>query len=345
LVFTKSFSFPEATLRMKVFLIPAILAATLAAQPPTITSPGNPQAPQPTPDAAPAADRVVATVDGHDVTYGELRSMLAMTPPAAQRDPQYALQNIFIMRYLAGEGEKLKLGERSPLKEELEFQRMNIMAEAMLNYQRETSAVPDGAIEAYYKANSAKYEQARIKVIYIAFKPGVTGAVSSPEELARAAQAALAQAHSGTDRSESQAKSLAEEVVKKARGGADFLALVEQYSEDPTTKSAQGDFGVIKHDSTSYPEDLKKAVFALENGKISDPVRQATGFYVIRMEEKSTQPLSEVAVEIGQTVRQESLGAWFQGLNQRFKPEIKDPGAFVQSGASGNLQIPGQPGK
>jgi hypothetical protein len=326
---------------MKVFLIPAIFAASLAAQPPTITS-----AAPPSPlGAPPADDAIVATVDGHDVTYGELRSMLSRLPAVAQRDPQAGLQNIFIMRYLASEAEKLKLGERSPLKEDLEFKRMDMLAGAMMNFQRETSTVPDGAVEAYYKANLAKYEQARIKVIYIAFKPGVTGTASSPEDLARAAQEALAQAHSGVDRSEAQAKALAEEVVKKARGDADFLALVEQYSEDPASKSTYGDFGVIKHDSTSYPEDLKKAVFALENGKISDPVRQATGFYIIRMEEKSTQPLSEVGVEIGQTVRQESLGAWFQALNARFKPEVKDPAAFVQSGAAGTLQIPGQPGK
>jgi peptidyl-prolyl cis-trans isomerase C len=325
---------------MRTFLIPAIFAASLAAQPPTITS----AAPQSPLGAEPSSDAVVATVDGHDVTYGELRSLLSMAPPNVQRNPQLGLQQIFIMKYLAAEGDKIKLGERSPLKEELEFTRMNIIAQAMLNIQRESSAVPEGSVEAYYKANASKYEQAKIKVIYIAFKPGVTGTASTAEDLARAAQEALAQAHAGTDRSEAQAKTLAEEVVKKARGGADFLALVEQYSEDPTSKAAHGDFGVIKHDST-YPDDLKKAVFALENGKISDPVRQPTGFYIIRMDEKSAQPLSEVGGDIVQAVRQEALNTWFQDLNNRFKPVIKDPAAFVQSGASGNIQLPGQPPK
>jgi hypothetical protein len=46
-----------------------------------------------------------------------------------------------------------------------------------------------------------------------------------------------------------------------------------------------------------------------------------------------------------QTVRQEGLSSWFESLRKRFKPEIKDPAAFVQSGATANPQLPAQPGK
>jgi len=322
---------------MKTYLPLAALllahSASLPAQPPLITSQLSAPAPPP-------ADKIVATVDGKDITYGDLRSMLVMAPPAVQRDPQLALQQFFIMRYLASEGDKLKLAEQSPLKEEIEFQRINIVAGAMLNFQRETSAVAPGAVEAYYKANPEKYEQAKIKVIFVSFKPTVAGSASSTDDLARAAQDALAQAHSATDRSESQAKTLAGEIVTKARAGGEFLALVQQYSDDPTSKAAQGDFGVIKHDATSYSEDLKKAVFALQAGEVSDPVRQGTGFYIIRVEEKSPQTLEEVGPDILQNLRQQNLSDWFTALNKRFKPEIKDPAAFVQSGAAGGLGSP-----
>lgn len=323
---------------MKAFLILAIFATALMAQPPTIAGVQSPAG------APPPPDKVVATVDGHDVTYGEMRALLAMAPPNTTRDPQLALQNIFIMRYLASEGDKLKLAEQSPLKEEIEFQRMNIVAGAMLNRQRETSTIAPGAVEAYYKANSEKYQQAKIKIIYIAFKPQVTSTASKPEDLARAAQEALAQAHSGTGRSEAEAKALAQEIVKKARSGANFEALVEQYSEDPSSKAAHGDYGLVKHDSTAYPEDLKKAVFALESGKISDPVRLITGFYIVWVEEKSTQPFAEVGPEVLQALRQQNLDQWFKDLNKRFTPVIKDPAAFVRSAAP-NIPMPTQPGK
>jgi parvulin-like peptidyl-prolyl isomerase len=250
------------------------------------------------------------------------------------------LQQYFIMQYLASEGDKLKLAERSPLKEELEFQRINVIAGAMLNFQRESYQIPPGAAEDYYKANLSKYEQAKIKVIFVGFKPTVAGSVSTTDDLARAAQAALAQVHSGTDRSEAQAKTLAAEIVAKARAGADFVALVGQYSDDPVSKAAQGDFGTIKHDSTSYPEDLKKAVFALETGQVSDPLRQGTGFYIIRVVDKSPQPFDEVSPDIFQNLRQLSLNDWFTAVNKRFKPEIKEPAAFVQSGASPTVRTP-----
>jgi peptidyl-prolyl cis-trans isomerase C len=318
-------SLPLATLLL------ATLATTLSAQPPSIASALG--------AAPPQADKVVATVDGKDVTYGELLTLLSMAPANLQRDPLLALQNVFMMRYLASEGDKLKLAEQSPLKEEIEFQRTNLVAGAMVTLQRETPTIAPGAVEAYYQANSNKYEQARIKAIFVAFKPTVAGSVTSTNDLARAAQNTLAQAHSATDRSEAQAKTLAEEVVKKARSGGDFLALVEQYSEDPASKANQGDLGVIKHDSTSYPDDLKKAVFAVQAGQVSDPVRQPTGFYVIRVEEKSVQPMQEVAPDIMQNLKTQSLNAWFSTLNQRFRPEIKDPSAFVRSGANGGLPI------
>jgi parvulin-like peptidyl-prolyl isomerase len=308
------------------------LAATLSAQTPPAAPPSFGAAPPP-------ADKVVATVDGKDITYGEFLSLMSMAPPNLQLNPQLALQNIFMMKYLAAEGDKLKLAEQSPLKEEIELQRMNMVAGAMVNLQRETSTVAPGAAEAYYQANSSKYEQARIKVIFIAFKPTVAGSVSNTDDLARAAQNALAQAHSATDRSEAQARTLAEEVVKKARSGGDFVALVAQYSEDPGSKASQGDWGVIKHDSTSYPDDLKKAVFALAAGQVTEPVRQATGFYIIRVEEKSVQPMQEVAPDIIQSLKMQNLNDWFSALNKRFKPEIKDPAAFVRPGANGGLSI------
>ena len=255
-----------------------------------------------------------------------------MSPPGLQQNPLLALQNAFMMKYLAAEGDKIKLGEQSPLKEELEFNRANIVAGAYFNLHREMSTIAPGAVEAYYNANPGKFLQAKVKAIYIAFKPSVSGTASTPEDLARAAQDALVQAHSATSRTEAQAKTLAEEIAKKARGGAEFSALVDQYSEDPGSKAAHGDLGVIKHDSTAFPEDLKKAVFALDKGKVSDPVRQPTGFYVVLVEEKSTQPLSEVSLEVLQAVKQQTQSDWFEELNKRFKPQVKDPAAFVVVG-------------
>ena len=42
-----------------------------------------------------------------------------------QQNPKYAVQQLFMLRYLSEEAEKAKLGEQSPLKEQLAFLRAN----------------------------------------------------------------------------------------------------------------------------------------------------------------------------------------------------------------------------
>ena len=81
--------------------------------------------------------------------------------------------------------------------------------------------------------------------------------------------------------------------MTQLRGGADFAKLAEQYSEDPASKAAGGDFGVIKA-SSEYPAELKSAVFALKPGEVG-ALRQPTAYYIIRVEEKGPQPVNEVA--------------------------------------------------
>jgi len=277
-------------------------------------------------------ETVVAKVDGKDVTAGDLRKLLETAPPplvqAFHANPQLAIQDFFVLQYLAAEGEKQKLGEQSPWKEQLETARMNTIATAMVNQARDGYMPTEEETVAYYKTNVSKYQQAKIKVIYIGFKATMpTG--TSIEDMKAAARAALEAAHDTKQRSEADAKTLASEIVKKIRDGGDFGKLVEQYSEDASSKAAGGDFGTVKVDSP-FPEDIKKAVAALKPSEVSDPVRQGNGFYIIRVETKETQPLNDVRQAIIQTLRQEYLGKYLTDLRQRFAPKIEKPEFLLQ---------------
>ena len=88
-----------------------------------------------------------------------------------QQNPKYAVQQLFMLRYLADEAEKAKLGEQSPLKEQLAFLRANSMASAMVSHEHNFYPVSNQQIKEFYDKNQARYQQAKIKVIYIAFKP------------------------------------------------------------------------------------------------------------------------------------------------------------------------------
>jgi parvulin-like peptidyl-prolyl isomerase len=145
--------------------------------------------------------------------------------------------------------------------------------------------------------------------------------------LAALARQAALQHGNPSARSEESAKAIAADVAKQIRAGADFAAMVEKYSEDTGSKQSGGDFGSITQ-ASSYPEDFKKAVLALEKGQISDPIRQVNGFYVVRCDERSIQPINDVREPITQEIRNNHLNDVLQGLNKRFTPNVLKPDFF-----------------
>jgi len=280
---------------------------------------------------APAADpqKVVATVAGKDITVADIQKMTAMFSPQDmqqyQQNPQFILSQYFLFVHLAEEGDKLKLLEKSPYKEQYEGLKMQLLRNARLNEENNTFSVSPEMIDSYYKQHSAQYEQAKIKVIYISYAGQTAPKGTDEAALRAAAQQALAAAHA--KRTEAEARTLAEDIVKQLRAGADFGKLVAQYSEDEASKAKDGDFGVIKAVS-EYPAELKTAVFALKPGEISEPIRQPTAYYIVRLEEKGSQPLDEVRESIVHVLRNEHTNQWMKDMNASYQAVIKDPDFF-----------------
>ena len=206
---------------MKLCFLVAAVAASLSAQLPVV--PGS---------AELKPETVVAVVDGREVTLAEIRQVMAAAPPQLiqqlQANPQAALTNYYVLKYLAAEGEKRKLAEQSPLKEQLELARANAVAGYMVNQERDTFPVGSDAIDAYFQRNRSSYEQAHIKVIQISFKPPAPApaAGTSAEALAEAAKQALEAARAGSARNEAAADVLARDIVKRIRDGAEFAKMV-----------------------------------------------------------------------------------------------------------------------
>jgi peptidyl-prolyl cis-trans isomerase C len=282
------------------------------------------------------ADRVVATVDGKDVTAGEVRQALSTLPPEFtqlfNQNPQYAIQQMFMMNYLASEAEKQKLGEQSPLKEQLAAQRANALAAAMLTWEQNSYKPPAEALADYYTKNQANYKQSKGKIIAIAFKPSNPPVVKAGQDM----QAAIEAAARATQRTESDAEARANEVVQKARGGADFESLVAEYSDDPVTKKEKG-ASVINY--KSVPE-MKSAIFPLAAGQIAGPIKRENVFLIFKVEEVAVQPQSEVLEDIYQQLRAAHVREWFEGITRRFTPAVKAPEFF---GAQGQQMTPSGP--
>jgi peptidyl-prolyl cis-trans isomerase C len=313
-------------MKMRILLVSAALVASLYAQ--------TPLAP-PSQAKERTDDTVVATVEGKPVTLGEVRKMVQADPRLMQfmqQNAQSAIAQVFMLKYLAAEGDKLKLAEQSPLKEQLEQARAAAVASAMVNRERDGYAVTSEQIEAYFQRNRANYEEAHIKAVFIAYKPSTAVKGTTPEDVAEAARRSLQAAHSPKDRTEAEAKALAESVVKQIREGADFAKMVQQYSDDEASKSQGGEFDWVKPNS-AFPEEIRKAVFSLKVGEVSDPVKQPTGFYILRLEEKRVPPISQVTSQIVQQLRQDHLNEFMTNLTNRFRPAIQDPEFFARPAA------------
>lgn len=280
---------------------------------------------------APAADpqKVVATIAGKDITAADVQKMTALFSPqdlqAFQQNPQFILSQYFLFVHLAEDGEKRNLLEKSPYKEQFEGLKLQLLRNARLNDENNTFPVSVEMIDAYYKQHSSQYEQAKIKVIYIPFAGQVVPTGTDPAALAAAAKQAVQAGQS--KRPEAEARTMATDIVKQLRGGADFAKLAQQYSEDPTSKAAGGDFGFIKAVS-DYPTELKTAVFALKPGEISEPIRQPTAFYIVRLEEKGLQPVDELRENIVLVLRNEHMNQWMKDMNASYQAVIKDQDFF-----------------
>ncbi len=115
-------------------------------------------------------------------------------------------------------------------------------------------------------------------------------------------------------------------LAERARSGEDFAALARERSDDVVTRDSGGSLGSFEPEQL-LPE-LAEAIFALEAGGVTDPVRTSDGFHVVRVESlvaAETTALADVEVEIESILREEKA----QELLADRIPELADlaPGA------------------
>ena len=92
-----------------------------------------------------------------------------------------------------------------------------------------------------------------------------------------------ARAGSHIKRTKAEAKTRAEEALKKAKSGADFDKLAAEYSDEPGAKTGFGKLGKFTPERMVKP--FSDAAFALKVGGISGIVETPFGYHVIKRTE------------------------------------------------------------
>jgi len=85
------------------------------------------------------------------------------------------------------------------------------------------------------------------------------------------------------NRTKEEARTLAQEVLLKIRGGASFDKMVVQYSDEPGASQRGGDLGVFERAVMVKP--FTDAAFALKVNEVSEVVETQYGFHIIRRTE------------------------------------------------------------
>ena len=81
-----------------------------------------------------------------------------------------------------------------------------------------------------------------------------------------------------------EAKQRADSILKALKGGADFAEMATKFSQDPGSARNGGQLPFVQHGQ--FVKEFEDAAFALQVGEMSDVVKSAFGYHIIKMDER-----------------------------------------------------------
>ncbi|UTD26694.1 peptidylprolyl isomerase [Bradyrhizobium sp. WD16] len=250
------------------------------------------------PARAQDSNAVVAKVNGAEIRESDIAvAEEELGPSLAQMDPATRRENVvnFLidLKLAAKAAEDKKVQDRDDFKKRLAFAHDRLLMDSLL------------AVE----GKAATTDEAMHKVYDDAAKQ-----ISSEQEV---------HARHILVETEDEAKQVIDELKK----GADFAELAKKKSKDPGASDG-GDLGFFTKDQM-VPE-FSTAAFALEPGKISDPVKSQFGWHVIKVEEKRNRKppaFDQVKAQIETYVTRKAQADYVSKLHQSAKIERLDKAA------------------
>ena len=244
--------------------------------------------PQPPPPPIPGSiaqmGEVVATVNNVEITQNMVDAVLRRVPPEqvaqikAQGQYDQFLERMAIGQILYQQAIDQKLHEKPEVKVTVAMASRDALANEVINRVGE-EAITEAKVKEYYETRKVQYARPSVRARHILVK-----------EL-----------------------SLAEDLVKQLREGADFAALAKQYSIDPGSSVRGGDLGWFEKGKMIAA--FSEVAFSVEINQITDPVETRFGFHIIEvLEKRETTPLDDVRAEIQTALEKEAIDTYMNEL-------------------------------
>ena len=202
--------------------------------------------------------------------------------------------------------DKYRIGEKRKIK----------YAQVNVEQVRGTITVPETEIAAFYQQNLSQYQTpAQLRASHILFKL------------------------EGKD--EKVVQALAEDVLKKATApSADFAALAKQYSEDDSNNQNGGDLDYFGRGR--MVAEFEQAAFGMKAGEISNLVKTAFGFHIIKVVDNQpdqTRPIAEVHAELEDQLKWQKAQAEAERIAKSLEATTKTPADLDKVAKERNLAV------
>jgi peptidyl-prolyl cis-trans isomerase D len=202
----------------------------------------------------------------------------------------------------------------------------------------------DAAVEAYYKANQAKYmttesvhlAYGELRLDQVASQVVVTdkdlqdyydknkAAYVQPER--RQVRHILIE--SGSD--DAAAAKKANDVLAEANSGKDFAELAKKYSQDAGSAQNGGDLGWGQKGNLGLDPAFDEAEFSMKVGEICGPVKTKFGYHILKLdaiEPEHVRTLAEARADIEAQVRRDRAAERFGDAQESLQQKLEQPGA------------------
>jgi peptidyl-prolyl cis-trans isomerase C len=244
------------------------------------------------------ANPVLAKVNGLEIRQSDVAlAEEELGPSLAQMDPATKKENVLSflidMKIVSKAAEDKKIENNEDFKKRLAFTRSRLLMDSLLASEGKAATTDEAMKKVYEDASKQISGEQEVHARHILVE------------------------------TEDEAKAVAEELKK----GADFAELAKKKSKDPGASDG-GDLGFFTKDQM-VPE-FSAVAFALEPGKISDPVKSQFGWHVIKVEEKRNRKAPEfdqVKSQIETYVTRKAQADYVAKLRESAKVERMDQAA------------------
>lgn len=247
-----------------------------------------PAAPPP-PEQVADPGKVVMTVGDQKITAGEWEELVESLPAQYQAAARGAgkrgfAERIVELKLLSREAEKRKVDQEPKVKEQVAFQRDNLLAQAMFENLQASAKVDEAAVEKYYNEHKNEFEVLKARHILIRVKGAPMQAVPGKPEL-----------------TDEEALAKAQAIRKRLEAGEDFAKLAQAESDDTGSGAQGGELGEFKRGMMLPP--FEQAAFAAKVGEVTEPVKSPLGYHLIKVESHAVKTLAEVRPDIEKKLR------------------------------------------